>query len=209
MGSFGCMSVFSFNGNKIITTSGGGALLSDNKDFIEQARFLATQARDPAPHYEHSQIGYNYRMSNVIAAIGRGQLLVLSDFVERCRNINTAYRERLQNLPGVGFLTELDNRFRSNFWLSTITVNPKWFGPDREDIRLALESENIESRPLWKPMHMQPVYRNMNAPMYGGHICEALFALGLCLPSGVEMTVADIDRVCDVITRLHKDQWPR
>jgi dTDP-4-amino-4,6-dideoxygalactose transaminase len=204
IGSFGVMSIFSFNGNKIITTSGGGALLSDNKDFIEQARFLATQARDPAPHYEHSQIGYNYRMSNIVAAIGCGQMEVLPSFVTRCREINAEYRKRLADLPGISFLTEPNSRFQSNYWLTTITVAPQRFGADRETIRLALEADNIESRPVWKPMHLQPVYRAMDVEMYGGRVCEGIFETGLCLPSGVGMTEGDIDRICGIITQQQK-----
>ncbi len=204
VGSFGRMGVFSFNGNKIITTSGGGALVSNSEDLIDRARFLATQARDPAPHYEHSVIGYNYRMSNIVAAIGRGQMEALPHFIERCREINAAYRKRLSGLPGITFLSEPDDRFRSNFWLTTLTVDPIAFGSDRESIRIALEAENIESRPVWKPMHLQPVYRAMDAPIYGGAVCEHIFETGLCLPSGVGMTDSDIDRVCDTISRKQK-----
>lgn len=201
-GTFGQMGVYSFNGNKIITTSGGGALISADADLIRQARFLATQARDPAPHYEHSTIGYNYRMSNVVAAIGRGQMEALPSFVERCRAINRLYRATLGDLPGFQFLTEPHENFRSNFWLTTLTIDPAQCGVDREDIRLALESENIESRPVWKPLHMQPVFRNMSAPMYGGSVCENIFANGLCLPSGPSMTDADVLRVCSRIESL-------
>jgi dTDP-4-amino-4,6-dideoxygalactose transaminase len=205
LGTFGDFGVFSFNGNKIITTSGGGALVSRNEGFISKARFLATQARDPAPHYEHSMIGYNYRMSNIVAAIGRGQMEALPGFVKRCREINTAYRERLTPLPGVEFLTEPDSRFTSNFWLTTITFDSSRLGPDSEVVRLALEAENIESRPLWKPMHMQPVYQEIHTPMYGGSVCQQLFRDGLCLPSGVSMTEEDIDRVCGTICRAAKE----
>ena len=201
VGTFGVMSVFSFNGNKIITTSGGGALVSDNRESIEKARFLATQARDDAPHYEHSHIGYNYRMSNILAAIGCGQMEVLSDWVRRCRAINRGYRERLGDVPGITFLTEPDARFFSNFWLTTILVDENEFGSNREAIRLALEAENIECRPLWKPMHLQPVFQKMQSPMYGGAVCEALFRDGLCLPSGVGLTGEDIDRVCGIVRK--------
>jgi len=198
-GTFGCMGAYSFNGNKIITTSGGGALVSDDAEYMEKARFLATQARDPAPHYEHSQIGYNYRMSNIVAAIGLGQMEALPGFVERCREINAAYREILGAFPGIAFQGEPCGRYRSNFWLTAIVVEPDAFGVDREAIRLALESNNIESRPLWKPLHMQPVYRDMQAPMYGGAVCERIFGNGLCLPSGPAMTDGDIKRIVRVI----------
>lgn len=199
VGTFGVMSVFSFNGNKIITTSGGGALVSDNEEFINKARFLATQARDPAPHYEHTEIGYNYRMSNIVAAIGRGQMEVLQKFVDQCRKINNQYRERLADLPGIDFLTEPNAQFYSNFWLTTITIDPKLFGADSATVRLALESDQIEARPLWKPMHMQPVYKKMNTPMYGGYVAEDLFSKGLCLPSGVALTEDNLDRICGII----------
>ena len=201
VGSFGCMSVFSFNGNKIITTSGGGALVSDNEKYIMKARFLATQARDPFPHYEHTEIGYNYRMSNIVAAIGRGQMESLPEFVEQCRRVNRQYKERLSNLPGINFLTEPNDAFYSNFWLTTITIDPEEFGANNDTVRLALEADQIEARPLWKPMHMQPVYKKMNTAMYGGAVSEDLFAKGLCLPSGVALTESDIDRICDIIIK--------
>lgn len=199
IGTFGIMNVFSFNGNKIITTSGGGALVSNNEYYITKARFLATQARDPAPHYEHTEIGYNYRMSNIVAAIGRGQMEILPNFVDKCRKINRMYRERLDDVHGIKFLTEPDDRFYSNFWLTTLTIDPEKYGADREAVRLALETEHIEARPLWKPMHMQPIYKNMSASMYGGSISAELFANGLCLPSGVTLREDDIDRVCGII----------
>ena len=206
VGTFGCMGVFSFNGNKIITTSGGGALVSDNSGHVEKARFLATQARDPAPHYQHSEIGYNYRMSNIVAAIGCGQMETLPTFVDRCRGINAVYKERLEMIEGLQFLNEPDDRFCSNFWLTTLTINPDVLEKTREDIRVALEAENIESRPLWKPMHLQPVYQDRQAPMYGGTVSEELFRDGLCLPSGVGMTDDEIDRVCDIVREtLHGD----
>ena len=153
VGTFGVMRVLSFNGNKIITTSAGGALISDNKQYIEKARFLATQARDDAPHYQHSQIGYNYRMSNVLAAIGRGQMRVLNERVKQRRKINRFYREQLAHLPGLEFLREPSGEFFSNHWLTCITIDPKLSnGVTREDIRLALIKENIDTRPLWKPL---------------------------------------------------------
>ena len=199
-GSFGLMSILSFNGNKIITTSGGGALLSNNKKFIEKARFLATQARDSAPHYQHSHIGYNYRMSNVLAAIGRGQLTVLEKRVEQRRHNFEFYRNAFANIEGIEFQPELKNNF-SNRWLSCITVDPKITnGITREDIRLALEKENIEARPLWKPMHLQPVFKD--APKYVNGNSEKLFKNGLCLPSGSNLTQTDLEREAKTIKKV-------
>ncbi len=197
LGSFGEFGILSFNGNKIITTSGGGALLSNNQELIEKARFLATQARDNAPHYQHSNIGYNYRMSNVLAGIGRGQLKVLDRRVEQRRNNYRFYFNNLSTIEGISFQPELDSSF-SNRWLTTITIDPdKTKGVTREDIRLALEKENIEARPLWKPMHLQPVFKD--APFYGNGVSENLFKNGLCLPSGSNLTQDDLDRVLEVI----------
>lgn len=198
-GSFGDFSILSFNGNKIITTSGGGALLSNDGEAIAKARFLATQARDPAPHYEHSQIGYNYRMSNVCAAIGRAQLRVLGDRVSARRAHFDAYRAALGELPGLVFMPEAEGTF-SNRWLTCLTIDPAKFGCDREAIRLALAGENIEARPVWKPMHLQPVFRD--AKMVGGTVSNRLFADGLCLPSGSNMSAADRDRVVAVARRM-------
>lgn len=195
-GSFGDLAILSFNGNKIITTSGGGALLSTRKDWIDRARFLSTQARDPAPHYEHSTIGYNYRMSNLLAAVGRGQLEVLSDRVERRRAHNAAYRADLAELPGLSFLPEAPYG-TSNCWLSCITIDPVRFGATREDLRLALDRENIESRPVWKPMHLQPVFRDCR--VIGGEVARDLFDNGLCLPSGSSMSDDDRARVVEVV----------
>ncbi len=197
-GIFGKAGIFSFNGNKIITTSGGGMLVSDDAELIAHARKLATQARDPAPHYQHSEIGYNYRMSNVLAGIGRAQLQVLGERVRRKREIFEAYRRMLGHLPGVTFMPEAPWGLHTR-WLTTLTIDPDQFGATREDIRLALEEENIESRPLWKPMHMQPVFVGCEA--IGGQVAESLFARGLCLPSGASMTVQDVKRVCDCIHR--------
>jgi dTDP-4-amino-4,6-dideoxygalactose transaminase len=191
--------VLSFNGNKIITTSGGGALASESGEAIERARFLSTQARDPAPHYEHSTFGYNYRLSNVCAAIGVGQLRVLEERVERRRSINALYRERLGQMAGLAFSPESAG-MRANRWLTTVVIDPAQAGFDRERVRLALEAENIESRPLWKPMHMQPVFAD--APYRGGDVAERAFADGLCLPSASAMTDPEVERVCDVIRRL-------
>lgn len=199
-GTFGDMGILSFNGNKIITTSGGGALISDKENYISMARFLATQARDAAPHYQHSHIGYNYRMSNVCAAIGRGQLEVLPKRVEQRRANYSFYTEALNELPGIEFLKEPAASF-SNRWLTTITVNPALTGGiTRENIRLALEKENIESRPLWKPMHLQPVFEQ--APFYGDGLSERLFDEGLCLPSGSNLEKASLERVAHIIKSL-------
>jgi len=200
-GVFGKVGIFSFNGNKIITTSGGGMLVSDDADLIAHARKLSTQARDPAPHYQHSEIGYNYRMSNVLAAIGRGQLKVLEERVRRKRETFDSYQQLLGDLPGIDFMPEAPWG-KHNRWLTVITVDPKEFGATREDIRLALESENIESRPLWKPMHMQPVFKDCE--YIGGTVAEELFEKGLCLPSGTAMTEADLERVASVIHKCYK-----
>lgn len=199
-GTFGTMGILSFNGNKIITTSGGGALISNHKEYIDQARFLATQARDAAPHYQHSQIGYNYRMSNISAGIGRGQMLVLDDHIEKRRAAYENYLEKFAQLPGISFLSEPEG-YRSNRWLTTILVDPeKTNGITRETIRLALEQDNIECRPLWKPMHLQPVFAN--SPAYLNGLSEKLFECGLCLPSGSNMTTEEQDRVVNVIYSL-------
>ncbi|GGG21912.1 DegT/DnrJ/EryC1/StrS family aminotransferase [Pontibacter amylolyticus] len=196
LGTFGAMSILSFNGNKIITTSGGGALVSNNEAYIKQARFLATQARDAAPHYQHSHIGYNYRMSNVCAAIGRGQMDVLLERVQQRRANYSFYQETLAVIPAIQFSEEPNGDYYSNRWLSTVLVDDSQ-GVSREDIRLALEQENIESRPLWKPMHLQPVFAN--APYYGNGTSERLFDQGLCLPSGSNMTDEERERVVSCI----------
>ena len=193
MGTFGDFGVLSFNGNKIITTSGGGALISDNEDAIRQARFLATQARDPAPHYQHSHIGYNYRMSNVLAGIGRGQMEVLEERINSRRENYLFYKKRLSTLPGISFAEEPEHAF-SNRWLTCILVDEeKSGGVSRESIRLELEKDNIESRPLWKPMHMQPVFSSCRAYLSG--VSEKLFEKGLCLPSGSNLSESDLERV--------------
>lgn len=199
-GTFGKIGVLSFNGNKIITTSGGGAMISNDQAIVEKARFLATQARDNAPHYQHSHIGYNYRMSNVCAGIGRGQMQVLNDRVMQRRANYAYYVKSLQGLPGVRFLADPEGCF-SNRWLTCILVDPaKSGGISREAIRLALDAENIESRPLWKPMHMQPIFAN--APFYGDGTSERLFEQGLCLPSGSNLLLEDLERVSTHITKL-------
>lgn len=196
-GTFGQLGILSFNGNKIITTSGGGALISDNEDYIKKARFLATQARDNAPHYQHSHIGYNYRMSNITAGIGRGQMLVLNDRVAQRRANFEFYKKALSGYAGISFVEELSGAF-ANRWLTCILVDPTLSGGiTREDIRLALEKENIESRPLWKPMHLQPVFAD--APFYGDGTSEKLFENGLCLPSGSNLSESDLERVVKAI----------
>jgi len=195
-GKLGVMGVFSFNGNKIITTSGGGMLVSDNEEYINRARFLSTQARDPAPHYQHSHIGYNYRLSNLLAAVGRGQLEWLEKKVARRRAINEFYRKALGMLPGIKFMPESPYG-KSNCWLTVILINPGEFGAGREKVRVALEQENIESRPMWKPMHMQPVFRGYR--VCGGEVSEDLFEHGLCLPSGTQMTQEDLNRIVNIV----------
>ncbi len=191
-GQFGVMSVLSFNGNKIITTSGGGMLLSNDKGHIDLARKLATQAREPVAHYEHTMVGYNYRLSNLLAALGRGQLRNLQDRVERRRANFESYKSALGAQPGITFMPEIEGG-RSTRWLTCLLVDPAAFGAAREDIRLHLESLNIEARPVWKPMHLQPIYRDH--PAVGGAVSAHLFEYGLCLPSGSSLTAADRERV--------------
>ena len=199
-GTFGRMGVFSFNGNKIITTSGGGMLTSDDPELIAHARKLSTQARDPAPHYQHSELGYNYRLSNVLAAIGRGQLRVLSDRVAARRRNFDFYRDTLGELPGISFMPEAEWGTHSR-WLTTLTIDARAFGVDREAVRLALEAEEIEARPVWKPMHCQPVFEKY--PVFGGNVSEQLFADGLCLPSGSSLTEPERNRVVEIVTNVH------
>ena len=191
-GSFGDFGILSFNGNKIITTSGGGALLSNNLEALQKARFLATQAKDSAPHYEHTQLGYNYRMSNIAAAIGVGQLKVLDERVAARRANHDFYQELLANVKGVQFLEE-PKGYYSNRWLSCIIIDSAITGLSREDLRLALEKENIESRPLWKPMHMQPLF--VQSDYYGTDFIEKLFQDGICLPSGSNLTPQEKERI--------------
>jgi dTDP-4-amino-4,6-dideoxygalactose transaminase len=202
-GTFGVMSALSFNGNKIITTSGGGALVSSSLDYINKARFLATQARDEAPHYQHSQIGYNYRMSNIVAGIGRGQMEVLNERVAQRRANNQRYRDFFAGIDGVTFQTEPNADYFSNYWLTAILVDPVLSGGiSREDVRLSLDAENIESRPLWKPMHMQPVYEGTK--FFGSGVCEKLFEQGLCLPSGSNLTEAEFDRIFSALAMIFR-----
>ena len=185
LGTIGDFGVYSFNGNKIITTSGGGALVSNNKDWIEKSRFLATQARDKAPHYQHSEIGYNYRMSNIAAGIGRGQLEVLNTWIEIRRSNYNFYKENLAD-NGFEFVDELNDNYFSNRWLTAVLINKQQLGIDREELRSKLERENIETRPLWKPMHLQPVFEKY--PCHISGVSEELFDLGICLPSGSNLT---------------------
>ena len=199
-GTLGSYGVLSFNGNKIITTSGGGALISDNKEVIDRARFLATQARDSAPHYEHSNIGYNYRMSNICAGIGRGQMQVLSERVQQRRTNYAYYRDNLSGLPGLTFVDEPEGSY-SNRWLTTVLIHPDVTGGiSRESVRLALETENIESRPLWKPMHLQPVFAR--AVCYGGDVARQLFDKGLCLPSGSNLLPEQLEEIVSIIRHI-------
>ena len=195
-GGFGRLGIFSFNGNKIITTSGGGMLVSHEGALVERARFLATQARDPAPHYEHSHVGYNYRMSNVLAAIGRGQLRTLSERVVIRRRIFGRYAQGLQDLPGIEFMPEAPYGHATR-WLTCLTIDAARFGADRETVRLALEAENIEARPAWKPMHLQPLFAG--ARMFGGAVSERVFRDGLCLPSGSSLSDQAQDRIISIV----------
>lgn len=197
-GTFGDISILSFNGNKIITTSGGGAIVTKSVEQKNKAIFLATQARDNAPHYQHSEIGYNYRMSNICAGIGRGQMEVLDAHVEKRRAMHEFYLDIFSNNEGINIFSEPNSDFYSNHWLTAITVDiDKNNGKSREDVRLQLEAENIESRPLWKPMHLQPIFKD--APYYGGLISEELFAKGLCLPSGSNLDINDKNRIREVL----------
>ena len=200
LGTFADFGIYSFNGNKIITTSGGGALVCKNKKLIEKAKFLATQARDVAVHYEHSEVGYNYRMSNVCAAIGVGQLEVLTERVTRKREIFNFYKNELSMIKEITFLEELEPSF-SNYWLTTVLLD-KNSTIDREQLRLHLEKDNIESRPLWKPMHLQPVFKDCKSYVNG--VSEDLFNRGLCLPSGTAMTTEDLKRIVKKVKELYE-----
>ena len=200
-GTFGVYAALSFNGNKIITTSGGGALVCPSEERAKRALFYATQAREQAPHYQHEKIGYNYRMSNICAGIGRGQMFVLEEHVARRREIHDLYVKLLDGVKGVKVMCQPEGGdFNSNYWLTCITVDPEEAGFTREDVRVALDGDNIESRPLWKPMHLQPVFKE--APFYGNGTSERLFEIGLCLPSGPMLTDQDIERVVKVICDL-------
>ena len=200
-GTFGEYGVLSFNGNKMITTSGGGALICPSEEKAKRALFYATQAREQAPHYQHEKIGYNYRMSNICAGIGRGQMFVLDEHVARRREIHDLYVKLLAGMKGVKVMCQPEGEgFNSNYWLTCITVEPEEAGFTREDVRLALDADNIESRPLWKPMHLQPVFKD--APFYGNGTSERLFEIGWCLPSGPTLTDKDVERVAKVVKQL-------
>jgi dTDP-4-amino-4,6-dideoxygalactose transaminase len=199
-GTFGRVGAFSFNGNKIITTSGGGMLVSSDGELVAHARKLATQARDPGAHYQHTEVGYNYRLSNVLAAIGRGQLPVLEDRVTARRRNFDQYVRALGELPGIEFMPEAPWG-RHTRWLTTLTIDPVAFGADREQVRQALEADQIEARPLWKPMHLQPVFGRHE--VVGGAVAEGLFERGLCLPSGSAMSEHDLERVVGVVRAIH------
>ncbi len=201
-GTFGEMSILSFNGNKIITTSGGGALVCKTSEQKEKAVFLSTQARDNAPHYQHSEIGYNYRMSNISAGIGRGQMEVLQDRITARRKVNVFYQELFKDFAGIEVFTEPNADFFSNHWLSAIVIDEVKAGFNREDLRLKFLEHNIESRPLWKPMHLQPVFAN--APYYGRKVAEGLFRNGLCLPSGSNITDEERERIKQAVFELKK-----
>lgn len=198
-GTFGDIGIYSFNGNKIITTSGGGALVSTDEMYVKKARHLSTQAREDAPHYEHTEIGFNYRLSNICAGIGRGQMEVLAERVRQRRANYAQYQKALGNIPGITFLKEPEKSY-SNRWLTTIVINPsKTKGISREIVRLSLAEINIESRPLWKPMHLQPVFKTF--PYYGNEVASSLFNQGLCLPSGSNLSLSDLNSVIAQIKR--------
>ena len=200
-GTFSNFGILSFNGNKIITTSGGGALVCSSEETKKKAVFYATQSRDDAPHYQHSHIGYHYRLSNISAGIGRGQMEVLEEHIELRRKMHFFYKDLFASIEGIQVFEEPNADFYSNHWLSAITVNPELTnGITREDLRLAFEKENIESRPLWKPMHMQPIFKD--SPYYGGNVAESLFNEGLCLPSGSNLTDEDRNRISNVIKKI-------
>jgi dTDP-4-amino-4,6-dideoxygalactose transaminase len=198
-GTMSRLAIFSFNGNKVITTSGGGMVVGAEGKLLDHILKLSTQAREPAPHYEHKEIGYNYRLSNLLAAVGRGQMQVLEDRIEARRRIFGWYDEALRSVPGLTLQPDA-GWGRHTRWLTTILVDPKRFGASREEIRLALEAENIEARPFWKPMHLQPIYQDAEQVISG--VSDRLFEQGLCLPSGSAMIRGDLDRVVHVIRRL-------
>jgi pyridoxal phosphate-dependent aminotransferase EpsN len=201
-GSFGKMAILSFNGNKMITTSGGGMLLSHNPDLIKKARFLSTQARDNAIHYEHSELGYNYRMSNILAALGRGQLRILNHHVQSCRDIFSQYVNGLSTISEIQFMPEPDYGI-STRWLTTCMISPNHFGVNKDSIIKALENENIECRPLWKPMHLQPLYNKYKMISFkDSSVSSNLFNHGICLPSGVNLSIKDQDRIMSIMAKI-------
>ena len=194
--------IFSFNGNKLITTSGGGILASHDKDLIDHARKLSTQARDEAPHYQHSEIGYNYRMSNIVAAIGRGQLKVVDDRVEQARQIFDMYTKKLADIPCISFMPEATYN-RANRWLTPIVLDPDKAPNNNDSLLQALQNDKIEARPIWKPMHLQPIFKNSH--VVGGEVSEYIFEHGLCLPTGTAMTEKDVERVCNIIRKCNSN----
>lgn len=198
-GTFGDYGIFSFNGNKIITTSGGGMLVSNNEEGIKKSQFRATQSREPAKHYEHKEIGYNYRMSNIVAGVGRGQLKVLEERVQQKRHIFETYKEGLKNISDISFISEMEEE-RANYWLSAILVDSNKVTPTM--IMDALEEKNIEARPIWKPMHIQPVFADYES--FGGSVAEEYFEKGLCLPSDTKMTDEQLELVIKIIRKLWK-----
>jgi pyridoxal phosphate-dependent aminotransferase EpsN len=204
-GSFGAIGVFSFNGNKIITSSGGGMLVSQNQDWVDRARFLATQARDPAPHYQHSEIGYNYRLSNLLAAVVLAQLRGLDRRIASRRRINDRYRKALRRVPEIEFMP-IAATGEPNYWLTCVTIDEVTFGATPEDIRIALEALDIETRPVWKPLHLQPAFSGYRCR--GGDVAERIFRRGLCLPSGSALADADIDRVVEGVIATKRREAP-
>jgi dTDP-4-amino-4,6-dideoxygalactose transaminase len=198
-GSFGTCAAFSFNGNKIITTSGGGMLVSRSEQLVASARFLASQAREPYAHYEHEQLGYNYRLSNLLAALGRGQLRGLSERIARRRELHRRYRQAFEAVDGLDMMP-VGRGVEPNYWLSCVVIDPTRVGVGREDVRVALESLNVESRPVWKPLHLQPLYRDAQA--VGGTVAEGIFEHGLCLPSGTALSLADQERIIAMVLSL-------
>ena len=199
-GTFGDYAILSFNGNKIITTSGGGGIVCKNEETKNKAIFLATQARDKAPHYQHSEIGYNYRMSNIIAGIGRGQMKVLEKHIALRRGVNEFYKNAFKNVEGITVFEKPSTDYYSNHWLTCVLIDESSVGFNREDLRIALQQQNIESRPLWKPLHMQPIFAKY--AFYGTNYCEKLFNTGLCLPSGSNLTTEEKQRIVEVIASL-------
>ena len=198
------MGILSFNGNKIITTSGGGMLVSNNEDYVKKAHFLATQAREPKLHYEHKELGYNYRLSNLLAAVGRGQLQKIDGFVTKRRDIYKRYYDSLSLVEGFEFMPEAD-LCKSSRWLTTLTIDSQKTGIDRNQIIKALEGENIESRPVWKPMHMQPLYEKAEYVFNGAvDVSKYFFANGLCLPSGSNLNINDQGKIIGIIRDLIK-----